>query len=405
MTSGASGASNANGGVGAGGAAGKGGSGLGPVEVTDASSFRLAQYSAYCEMLFGCPITEGDDPEITRLELQTPERCVDVLVHSPLVVTADHDLDAKLATGEIELRSEQVAPCIEALSDCAQQTLLARDVAACRTVFRGSSLLGGPCSRPEDCADDVDCVLTTTCPGTCTQGVSTEKPLGADCDRSSECDRGPGDVECTALVEGRGRTCELVTRFPPAGVDEPCSRGGTEMRPCAEDLYCERSGDIVADVPPQPGTCRAPWPLGGTCADSFIPCARDSYCIDGICQSITFSRKAGDPCDATTFCNPADRLFCNAGMCELMGDGTEGARCRAFDLTALVACESGLVCLNPEPDAPVDPSVGFVWSRCGKPHAPGDTCQENDDCESQHCLADGTCDASYCCASYSCQSN
>ena len=122
----------------------------------------------------------------------------------------------------------------------------------------------------------------------------------------------------------------------------------------------------------------------------------------------------GDPCDATTGCSLLDRLFCNEdGVCELVGDGLEGARCKPFDMHAVVDCEPGFVCLDPDPTDPgetvTDGGIAEppppAWSVCGKPRAAGEKCQENDDCASQHCLPDDTCGDAYCCDSYSCQSN
>ena len=193
--SGAGGASDANGGTGAGGGAGKGGGGLGAIEVTNATSFFLAAASTWCQKLFGCPLLEGDDPEAWRLEYQTPEHCFELYSDPRVVRTADRDLDAKLEAGTVELLSDRMSACLETLADCSQPWAFADNVASCRTAFRGSSPLGGPCSRPEDCADDVDCLVETTCPGTCTQRIG--KPLGDFCsDESSECDRSQGDIEC-----------------------------------------------------------------------------------------------------------------------------------------------------------------------------------------------------------------
>lgn len=398
----ASGAGESNGG-GAGAGSGNGGSGLGPVEVTDAASFRLAQWSVLCQKLFDCPV-KSDDDYGSQLAFGTPERCVDVIMHSPLYVAADRDLDEKLAAGDVGLESAQVAPCLEGLSDCA--TGWGTDsVPACRAVFRGNSPLGGPCSRPEDCADDVSCVIDATCPGTCTAATTpTLKGIGESCSTSAECDPSPGDVECVRLLVGYGATCELVTRFAPAELDGPCSWGyGPEIRPCVEGLVCDGNHDIPSGSSPDLGACHTPIPAGATCGD-YAHCQASTFCIDGICQTFFVANHVGDVCNDTTYCNPVERLTCNEGVCELVGDGADGARCRALDLAAHVSCNTGLVCLDPDPATPADAN-GITWGHCGVPRPAGEPCVGNDDCASEHCLADHTCGDAYCCNDYGCQSN
>ena len=396
--SGAGGTRDANGGTGAGGSVGSGDGGLAPVEVTNATSFRLASYSTYCQKLFSCPLREGDDPEVLRLQFQTPEHCFE-LYSDPRVVRADdRDLDAKLEAGTVELRSDTMSACLEALADCSQPRASTSNVASCRTAFRGSSQLGGPCSRPEDCADDVDCVVQTTCPGTCTQRMVVLKPRGDFCAESSECDRSQGDIECvhvswrdpdTGAAED-SNTCELVTRFPPAKLDERCSAGeGTEIRLCDEGLYCSAERLPTGYLT---GTCRPAVVLGGACGTG-PPCAdADASCFDGTCQSLTLAHDAGDACGGPVRCDAFERLFCNEGVCELKGDGSEGARCYAVDEDTIIDCEPGLIC-----HAPADPLVSDWWSTCGKPRVNGETCIRDFDCAGGNCLPNGTCGDGYCC--------
>ncbi|HWP07941.1 MAG TPA: hypothetical protein VNN72_19485, partial [Polyangiaceae bacterium] len=187
-------------------------------------------------------------------------------------------------------------------------------------------------------------------------------------------------------------------------------------RPCIQGLSCHWVERPENGTVPDLGTCQAPLPLGATCDGYTPPCEEGARCIDQTCQRFTISRKVGDPCDATTFCSADARLVCNGtradtsplspviGVCELVGDGSEGAPCWAIDIHALVDCDPGLTCLDADP---TDPGVqGMMRSEiCGKPRAAGEPCDGNDDCASQHCLADKTCGDTYCCGAYSCQSN
>jgi hypothetical protein len=315
-----------------------------------------------------------------------------------MVGASERDLDAKLDAGTVELQPDQMSACLEALADCNQPLAYVDNVPSCRAAFRGSSPLGGPCSRPEDCADDVDCVVETSCPGTCTERTVVLKAIGDFCFDSSECDRSAGDVECvevswvdpsTGGAEDR-RTCEVVTRFPLAQAGERCSAGeGTEIRLCDEDLYCrpERlpSGYLS-------GSCRPLAALGGACGGSSDCADPNARCVDGACRSLTVAHNVGDACGDPIFCDGFERLFCNEGVCELTGDGSEGSRCHALDEGTYIDCEPGLVCLTP-----ADPGASDWWSTCGKRRVNGDTCYANSDCESGNCLPDNTCGDGFCC--------
>jgi len=373
--------------------------------VTNATTFRLATETKWCEKLFGCPDVQGNDPELQRLEFGTPERCADVLVHQPSADPIDRDLDEKLQAGTIELRSDQVPACLDALSDCNTYLYSTRKTPACQAVFRGKSSFGEACSREEDCVEGAHCTLSTTCPGTCV-AVQPPLPLDTGCSEKAECDLSLGDVECVPPVWEDGRFCKLVTRFPPADLGAPCWWGyGTELRLCKDGLYCrppDEEPEFWAVV--DPGTCEERLPLDATCdEDVGPPCAVGASCIDQVCRTETVVQEAGAACDHATYCNPSKRLFCNAGVCELTSDGSEGSRCLAVGHLGALGCEPGLVCLSPEPDAPVDPTVGRAWSKCGKPHDAGEACAWDDECASRHCLTEGTCGDTYCCDTSSCE--
>ena len=133
-----------------------------------------------------------------------------------------------------------------------------------------------------------------------------------------------------------------------------------------------------------------PWSLAVP-AGAAPPCAdADAKCIDGTCQSLILAQ-AGDACGGPILCDIFERLFCNEGVCELMGDGSEGARCNPVDTDAIIDCNPGLICL-----APADRSVSD-FGTCGKRRAHGETCHSDFDCEGGNCLVDDTCSDSYCC--------
>ena len=385
------------------GGSGTAGTTLGSLEVTDATSFRRALETAYCDKLFGCPLIEGDNPDVSRLYFGTPEACADITATSFVSMESDRDLDAKLQTGDVVLSTEQLPTCLAALADCTDPWVKPEDIPACRSILRGKSPLGGACSRPEDCADDVFCVTSGTCPGTCAARPSPL--LGEDC--AGSCDQSQGDTACRELLLGEASTCALVTRFPAAEEGEPCSVGnfGSEVRPCQPDLYCLPGEPVLAGWPMNLGSCRAFSALGAACGTDFPPCSGgESHCVDGFCRPLKLAKAVGEPCDVTTFCDMTAQLYCTTdGVCASMGDGTEGSPCKPSATFAVIGCEAGLVCFHPGPDAPVDPadpnpdSFLAKWSTCGKPRAGGEACFGSEDCQSLFCRSDYTCAPAYCC--------
>jgi hypothetical protein len=385
-----------------GGSGGGGGSSVAPV--TDVESLDLALFDAECRQFLGC--SDGSQDRVFfSLMVPTQARCVSLLSGSPLYLASQRDLDQKVRDGTIELDLGQVPACLAALSACPAYGYAQADIPACRAVFRGSSPAGGPCSRSEDCADDARCVIDAECPGRCTPRLAA----GETCSATADCDDRAGPVVCTS-----GDVCAPVTLHEPSLVNGPCTphtRGASDVTPCTRGLYCQATDDTGVT-----GTCRAPVALDGDCTDIEL-CSSGQACIfedpgldagapRGTCRTVHVSEKAGDPCDkATQFCSPVARLTCIDGTCQEAGDGTEGAPCLPLDYGALVACNSGLVCLDPDPATEMPGPGGYYFGTCGKPRSAGAPCAENDDCSSQHCGADDTCGDAYCCAEYSCQSN
>ncbi len=301
-------------------AGGSGGGGGAPpmTTVTDVPTFERALNEALCRYLFECP-SENDDNVGARLALGTEARCVEVLNGSPLSAPAHQDLDAKVRAGSIELRLDQVPACLAALSSCDADHPLSLDSAPCRAVFRGSSPLGGSCSRPEDCASDARCAAGATCPGICT----ARTPVGATCKSSDECDDHDGIVRC--VYGDTASTCQRITFQSPAALGQSCTwdtYGATTIVPCAVGAFC-----ALADQAASTGVCKAPAAANGACSVGDV-CAGDQYCTDGRCRTPSFAGHEGAACDKLTeFCDLLAGYACTSGTCHRAGDGSEGAAC------------------------------------------------------------------------------
>ena len=379
------------------GEAGAGGAGdLGATKVTDVDSFRRAQYDALCSYIFNCD-ESSSDTMVLRFVLRTEQRCRQVFEQAALREPAFADLDAKVRAGTIELDLTQVSACLDSTARCEPERVKSSfgEGVACRAVFHGSSPLGGPCSRAEDCADDARCVVAAACPGICTARV----PLGHTCESDSDCDDHDGAVTCVAdnTSSVPTQTCEPRTLHRSA-LNEACSGSvPNTLTVCDDGLFCDYTT----------GTCRPPLPADSECDSDDDICAAGQFCRNGRCQVVTIQEHAGDDCDAdyVKFCDLFARLYCVNQKCELAGDGTEGALCHPIDYSAWADCNPALVCLDP-PAGSVDESPdGLPRSVCGKPRSATQPCVGNDDCASEYCQADGTCGAAYCCGEASCQSN
>jgi hypothetical protein len=381
------------------GGASSGSGGAGPTVVTDVASFKLASFEAECQMGFECE-DDSDDGISFRAMIVTQQRCVALLAGSPLYLAAEHDLDQKVRAGSIELVLDQVPACLDALRACPIAGSFSANPPACRAVFRGSSPVNGPCSRSEDCADDARCVIDAECPGHCAPRAAP----GETCSAATDCDDRAGPVTCSA-----DSICASVTVRDPSNLDGACTPLAwdlTDITPCAPGLYCQRTDSTGVT-----GICRVPVALDGDCTDVQL-CSDGQACLfsaessAGTCRTMTFADNAGAACDDLgTFCNDTARLVCIDGTCQQLGDGTEGAMCLPLDYAALVQCDPGLVCLDPDRATEMPGPGGYYWGTCGKPRGAGERCSENDDCASQHCRADDTCGDAYCCGEYSCQSN
>jgi hypothetical protein len=382
------------------GSAGEGGAGgsaeLGPMEVTDAQSLWRAQMGAFCSYLFHCD-EGGPEGQLLRRALQTEQRCREVFADSALRAPSYEDLDAKVRAGTIELDLTKVPACIDSLSRCEPEVMKRLyDDPACRAVFRGSSPLGGACSRAEDCADDARCVIDAACPGHCAARVA----LGQPCASSSDCDDHDGPTTCDSPPDATSWMPICAARtLQRKGLGEACGYGVLEagdVLACNEGLFCDYTTH----------SCQPILAAGSACDSDDDVCADGQFCRNGLCQALTIQRHVGDDCDDDyiEFCDLFSRLYCVNQKCELVGDGTEGAPCDPIDYSAFSDCNPGLVCLDPPSSASSGPNDRPLGT-CGKPRAPTAPCEENDDCASEFCQADGTCGAAYCCGEASCQSN
>ena len=133
---------------------------------------------------------------------------------------------------------------------------------------------------------------------------------------------------------------------------------------CAAGLWCD--GPYNGR-----GVCRNPIPIGEPCFDVDHPCLGIAICnaddLSDTCQSVEITYEAGGPCDEGTaiqarMCDPLAGLTCVVGVCEVVGDGTEGSRCLPEDEEEL-SCERGLYC-STETDPPTCQALRPAGADC-----------------------------------------
>lgn len=214
-----------------------------------------------------------------------------------------------LAAGTVVYDAEAASRCLDAFAELPCTDVFApTTLPGCDDVFVPAVPAGGACAGRQECIDGV-CEIGASCPGTC------------------------------VALGGAGTSCS----------------GGD----CQDDLICYM------------GSCEAPHPAGGACADD-VDCERGLRCGDeGTCEPLLAD---GAPCANNFEC--AGASVCSNGMC---GPGAaEGEACET-GFTPSVTCQVGLRC---------DPAS----ETCVPVSLPGEACAANVNCPATFWCDGGTCE-------------
>jgi hypothetical protein len=136
--------------------------------------------------------------------------------------------------GRLSYQPEALSACVAALeqASCADVDLL-----ACSDLVIGQKQAGESCELDEECAGDTQCLVQSSCPGSC----GPRAKLGEACSEFNECERG---LSCAEDALGDGSCVET------AQLGEMCG----SLRPCAGLLRCE---GLDRSTPLPTGTCRS----------------------------------------------------------------------------------------------------------------------------------------------------
>lgn len=187
-------------------------------------------------------------------------------------------------------------------------------------ILRGTVASGGSCFEHDECAGELSCDTSTTCPGTCVARVA----IGLS--------PGPGQ-ECVKSAFVLGGTCTALL-----ATNASCGGGLT----CAEPNVCSAQ-DVCEPTPLD----RA---LNESCATQ---CGKGLQCVNDVCVARVAENGA---CSDTLRCK--DGLRCSsANVCVVVQYGGAGATCAENG----DGCRAGLFCDG---------------STCAALRAPGGACTE-----------------------------
>lgn len=202
-------------------------------------------------------------------------------------------IDRAVQDGRIVYDSNDLAGCLTAVEKASCDEVLFDE---CRSVFRGTKKTGESCVLDLECADQQQCVVSDSCPGSCAPAgmggeacsthnscapgfacasdvcVKTAK-LGEACGRDVKC-QGYGFCSGfdTTTPDDTG-TCVARSELATSGQDEPCEPFSEPL--CKAGFVCttKLEGDIVV------GSCQKPVASGAACTYSTPdPCPRGEYC-------------------------------------------------------------------------------------------------------------------------------
>lgn len=263
-----------------GGQSSGGGTSVGPnTPLTDYAHLYAASTCVLLERcLNGAAVALGDCTE--ALELALREQVVTVI-------------DQAVRDGRVVYDSRELPGCLAALEKASCDEVLFGE---CRGVFMGTKKAGESCVLDLECADQQQCAVSNSCPGSCAPAGKA----GEACSTYNRCAPGfacasdlcvkaaklgeacGGDVRCQgygfcsgfdATTPGDTGTCVARNELATSGQDEPCEPFSEPL--CKAGFVCttKLEGDIVV------GSCQKPVASGAACTYSTPdPCPRGEYC-------------------------------------------------------------------------------------------------------------------------------
>lgn len=231
--------------------------------------------------------------------------------------------------------------CVLSLSDLCQSQVDVEAVHAGDEVFdkgAASTCLGAleACPTPSSAAETFDHKAA------CMNMVTGFRPVGAACDKSTQCAKTGEWGQCyMGLASGNTGVCAKVVRD-----DKVCSFtfDSLELHMCSDGLYCDLTGfsPNSADPPTDrafqfAGTCKPPIAAGGVCGQNdYLPCAAGLYCAytTGGAGACAPRKTKGSTCNSAIEC--ADGLTCDSS-------GTGGSTCQDGTTTSAY-CYAPTVC-------------------------------------------------------------
>lgn len=308
---------------------------------------------AYCEVLTGCQTwgtaeigaevhyrnTLRPCIEVALAELEGPRRRGALIAGAVATGAAIYD-----PAGARACLDAAVAQCDgSSLHEGAFELI---DDPACVAVVEGLRGAGDSCGW-YSCAPSYACSANFVTCGVC---IEQTIALGEPCRNDAECAPASpvGVARCAAVspASPSDNRCREVRIVADRRLDETCGQLSLDehvvtVGRCGRGLWCEWPPSTSAPETARTGTCRAPTALGAPCASRQERCVRDAGCIGSVCTALRIETRAGSPCDeaAGIACDIFNGLSCEAGLCELVGDRTERARCRDhFDCGTELYC-------------------------------------------------------------------
>lgn len=261
---------------------------------------------ATCDRLLACvgpaaPIFFGDSD------------CYEVLLKSYQNAILD---GAEILTSEtFEYHPTLMPACTDAIRS--KPCGFVGHIPECEAALEGKVAQGGACVQPLECASNLYCDVSASCPGTClpllTEGTTCRS--GSECAEGLDCVTGATGKECAPLATTEGAACDngepgcsvdmlclgkqaaqpgactMISKTFDADLGNACNTSNGPF--CSAGLVC-KFDSLQAVFSSGAGTCAPPSQEDGPCTVSLPdPCPKNFYCkaasattIDGTCSPL-----------------------------------------------------------------------------------------------------------------------
>lgn len=300
----------------------------------------------YCERFIECK-------NVFTAELfSTTQECIDFFEEEG---TLDYDsIVEKVESGDIEYDEKKIVECVNAMKEqgCKIFDLPSPDI--CLGTFSGTVADGGECTIDTECESRY-CDTSDGCPGKCT----SQAEVGETCNG--------GESSCVHGADCNGEKCVDFTGIIADG--DTCDEA---FQWCGENSYCMN------------GKCALKLKEGEDCSEYNGACGKGMFCSpekdNNICVKGSVVEEEGAECSYPEgiICNSLKDLFCHinyetyAGTCGAAKK--EGDDCLDVSTKTFYQCDRGLFC-----------EIENAKGTCTKLKASGESCEKNNECESESC--------------------